>query len=451
MTAAWLFCAPVASASGTWLRSSVLSRPGDVTAYPDVAIDTRGRALVVWSEILGNFNYVVRSSRQLHPRARWAPGVNLSSPAVSSLGLQLAEDPRGAASVVWDQDFESTDPHPQPAFIGSSFLRTPTSVWSSPRRVSPFSGLSTAGTAGVGVDARGNAVTVWAQELAANTIYAAASPAGSGRWSAPLTLDGPGPLEAPVVAVSPNGSAVAAWLRTVSGGVLTAEYSVVMAAVRSAQGVWGRPVSLGSEYEPPLEGSANTHAPGPRVAINKAGEAIVVWQHLAGNTIQPEADALNPKTMRWGSPQPIARSYAIDPNVALDAAGDATVAWSAPVNRVMTSSRRLAGRCSWTPPRTLLKTQLNIPFPQVAVNPSGATVIVWEGPVRAAVRPSPGGAWQRTATLSPAEGGVPQVALDAQGDAAVTWEQPARKFEVVRAARYIASGRPASTKPLPCR
>ena len=212
-------------------------------------------------------------------------------------------------------------------------------------------------------------------------------------------------------------------------------------------------MSLGSEYEPPFEGSATTNAPGPRVAIDGAGAAIIVWQHRVGSRVVPEADVLDSRTMRWGLPKAIARSDAIDPDVAIDVAGDATVAWTAPGDGVATSSRRLTGGCSWTRPQTLLKAQVDIPFPHVAASPDGAAMIVWQGPVRAAVRSSPGSPWQRPATLSSASGGQAQAALDPAGDAVVAWEQPGApyKYEVVRAARYVANGPTAAPTPLPCR
>jgi hypothetical protein len=146
---------------------------------------------------------------------------------------------------------------------------------------------------------------------------------------------------APAIAVSPSGDVVAVWLRHVSGGVLTGERNEVFVAVRSAGGAWGRAVPLGSEYELPFEGSATTNAPGPRVAIDDAGAAIVVWQHRAGSKILPEADVLDSRTMRWGRSTAIAGSDAIDPDATLDAAGDATVAWTASGDGVATSSRRL--------------------------------------------------------------------------------------------------------------
>lgn len=449
-----LLCPSGAGASGRWLRSTVLSRPDDVSAYPLVASDARGGALVVWSEILGEVDYVVRGSRESRPGARWSRAVSLSPPTMATLADQLAENLRGAASVVWDQGFESTEAHPAPEFIGSSFLRASGSAWSSPRRVSPFSASTPANRAGVGVDVRGDTIAVWIDdEPTGFTVEAASARAGSERWSAPTTLEGPAALGGPVIAVSPSGAAVAAWLQSVSGSNFTGERDEVIAAVRSARGAWGPAVPLGSEYELPGEADPTTNPPGPEVAIDRAGAAIVVWQHQAGGKVLAEADVFEPKAMRWGPPNAIAGSNAIDPDVALDTAGDATVAWTTPDDGVATSSRRLTGSCSWTRPRTLLKAQVNIPFPHVAASPDGAAMIVWQGPVRAAVRSSPGSPWQRPATLSSASGGEPQVALDPEGDAVVAWEQPGSpyKYEVVRAVRYVADSESAAPKAKPCR
>jgi hypothetical protein len=449
----WLLFPSPASASGRWLRATTLSGASDVSQYPLVATDALGGALVVWSEILGKVDYVVRGSRRSRTGAGWSRAANLSPLTEATLADQLAENSRGQASVVWDQEFESTQEHPALEFIGSSFLRAPGSAWSSPRRVSPFSAVTAASRAGVGVDARGDAIAVWIEdEPTGFTVETASALAGSGVWSPPPPLDGPAELDMPAIAVSPSGAAAAVWLENLSGTELTADRNEVIAAVRSAGGVWGPAVRLGSEYEPPGEAGPTNYPPGPQVAIDRAGAAIVVWQHQAADKVVPEADVFHSRTMRWGPPTAIAGSDAIDPDVAVDADGDATVAWTTTRNGVATSSRRLTGGCSWTRRRTLLKAQAHIPFPHVAVSPDGAAMIVWQGPVTAAVRSSPGSAWQRPATLSSASGGEAQAALDSKGDAVVAWEQPGPpyKYEVVRAARYVADGPTVVPKPLPC-
>jgi hypothetical protein len=408
---------------------------------------------VVWSEILGEVDYVVRGSRESRPGAPWSRAVSLSPLREATLADQVAENPRGQASVVWDQEFESTPAHPAQEFIGSSFLRASGSAWSFPRRVSPFSASAAASNAGVGVDARGDAVAVWIDYAPTGfTVEAASAPAGSERWSAPTALDGPAELESPAIAVSPSGAAAAVWLQSLSGTELTADRNEVIAAVRSAGGVWGPAVPLGSEYEPPGEAGPTNYPPGPQVAIDRAGAAIVVWQHQAADKVVPEADVFDSRTMRWGASTAIAGAEAIEPAVAVDAVGDATVAWATSRGGVATSSRRLTGGCSWTRPHTLLKAQGHIPFPEVAVSPDGAAMIVWQGPVTAAVRSSPGSPWQRPATLSSASGGEAQAALDRKGDAIVAWEQPGPPYkdEVVRAARYVADSPTSAPKPLPC-
>ncbi len=409
---------------------------------------------MVWSEILGDVDYVVRASGESAPGGRWSRAVSLSPLREATLADQVAENSRGQASVVWDQEFESTQKHPAPEFIGSSFLGASGSAWSSPRRVSPFSTVTAASRAGVGVDARGDAIAVWIEDEPTGFVVDAASArAGSERWSAPTALDGPAELDRLAIAVSPSGAAVATWVQFVSGSDFTGEHSEVIAAVRSTRGVWGSAVRLGSEYEPGGEADPTNYPPGPRVAIDRAGAAIVVWQHQAGDRVLAEADVFDSRAMRWGASTAIAKSDAIDPDVALDGAGDATVAWTTQRNGVATSSRRLTGGCSWTPAQTLLRAQVNISVPHVAASPDGAAMIVWQGPVAAAVRSSPGSPWQRPATLSSASGGEAQGALDSKGDAVVTWEQPGPPYkdEVVRAVRYVPDGPTVAPKPLPCR
>jgi hypothetical protein len=85
--------------------------------------------------------------------------------------------------------------------------------------------------------------------------------------------------------------------------------------------------------------------------------------------------------------------------------------------------------------------------PQVAVDPEGEAVVVWEHYdgsdwiIQAAARP-PGGTWRAPIDLSVAgqNADEPRVALDANGDAVAVWERDDGTEEIVQAATRPAGG-----------
>jgi hypothetical protein len=84
--------------------------------------------------------------------------------------------------------------------------------------------------------------------------------------------------------------------------------------------------------------------------------------------------------------------------------------------------------------------------PQVAVDPQGNALAVWEGLVdgnqviQAAVRSDESGSWQAPVELSGsgAKASYPKVAVDSQGNAIAVWEQDEGGAAIVQAAGYDA-------------
>jgi hypothetical protein len=154
--------------------------------------------------------------------------------------------------------------------------------------------------------------------------------------------------------------------------------------------------------------------------------AVVVVGTLAG-----------PASATWTAPLDISRSGrdAAEPDVAVDGNGNAVLVWSREVGttgRVQVRVLSADGRLS--PVQTVSRARETAFASDVAVDPDGDAVIVWQSAVpesglglqvQARAR-SANGTLSRVQTLSAANifavSPEPQVAVDADGDAVITWQ-----------------------------
>ncbi len=141
--------------------------------------------------------------------------------------------------------------------------------------------------------------------------------------------------------------------------------------------------------------------------------------------------------------------------VAFDRKGDAIAVWGelrgSSSDYVVMASRRPRGG-SWTRPVRLSPLRADSNQPQLAVNPSGAAVVVWENTstssprapfVEAASRPAWSARWRSAARISPAgiEADYPAVGIDARGQATVIWTAVhGGEFRVQSAVKSITHG-----------
>lgn len=362
-----------AQGAPAWLAPEDVAAPAFDAGDTEVALDAAGNAVAVWWYSLDGLDYRIRAA--VRPAGGpWQPGQDLSAPG-------------------------GEDDDPQ-----------------------------------VALDAAGNAIAVW-RALHVNDIVQAAVRSAGGVWQAPVDLSAPGQnAQAPRVSVDPAGNALAVWFR--SNGTNT----IVQAAFRPAGGPWEQPKDLS-----PVDGDAQR----PDVVFDAAGNATAVWRRHNGMHYQIQAALLPAGNDDWLAAQTLSAALqnADDPQVAVDAAGNTVVVWrrSNGTDYVTQAATRLVGE-SWQGAQTLSVTGAgrDVQAPQIAVAGNGDAVAVWSRPVgsistiRGAVRPA-GGSWQPEEDLS-ASGETafnPQVVLDSGGNAVVVW----RHFAVnVQAAVRRAGG-----------
>jgi hypothetical protein len=282
----------------------------------------------------------------------------------------------------------------------------------------------------VAVDARGDAIAIWRRFNGTNWIVQAAVRPAGGQWQAPIDLSADGQnSERPEIAVDSRDDAVAVWER------YNGANWILQGAVRPARGQWQAPVDLADERETAYE---------PQVAMDPRGDAVAVWRRSNGANFGANRivqGVLRPADGEWQAPVNLSaegeNSYG--PQVTMDPRGDAVAVWSsyngvAPRTFIIQGTLRPAGG-AWQAPVKLSPEGHEAYKPQVAVDPRGAAVAVWERysgtnwAVQGARRPPrqwhvPGG-WDVPVNLSE-EGQsarFPQVAMDADGDAVAVWQR----------------------------
>jgi predicted enzyme related to lactoylglutathione lyase len=216
----------------------------------------------------------------------------------------------------------------------------------------------------------------------------------------------------PEVAIDPAGDAVAVWYEP--GGVFSCRYTPTDG--------WGEVVWIGAE----AEGKA-------AVAIDADGAALAAWSF---SWVETEIVSRESKASgEWDQQQTISDGggEAFNPQISMGADGSAMAVWqeSDGTEYGIWSNRytRLDGwRTYAEPTETGIGHAIN---PQVAVDPQGNAVAVWEQASGTRLdiwsnryMPSAGwGAAQRIETEDEGFALSPQVAVDAQGNAVAVWEQ----------------------------
>jgi hypothetical protein len=290
----------------------------------------------------------------------------------------------------------------------------------------------------VSVDAQGDALAAWQrldEESGKTVIESSSRPAGSGGWGSPLIVSSSADeASLPQVALDSHGDAVAVWLSLSGGG----EYSIEASTRSGIAGAWQAPVTLRKL------GAMTAMDPRPDLAVNSQGDAVVVWERLAGAEDLVET-ASRPAGGSWQPPETLSTEaenlHAAE--VGIDAAGEATAVWEEKGLDVRIDAADKPASGKWQPPAAISQEGANANEPRLAVAANGDAVAAWEHfeseeLIEAAVRTSAGGAWGKPVALTQPETGEgepagQQVAIDAQGDAILVWARMNKGHEIVEA------------------
>ncbi len=344
---------------GAWAAPTDLSAVGRNATEPQVAVDAAGDAVVVWARSDGAHTVIQGSTGSVG--GGWAPGRDISDSERSATEPQVAIDSGGRAVALWSR-FDGSDDIVQAAALAPGTG----SSWSQPIDLSAEG--EDANEQQLAVDAGGDAVAVWSRLEGTDTIAQAALMPVGGGWQGAVDLsEAGGDATEPQVAVETGGSAVAVWSRAV-GGVGTIEsaemapggswgeaveisgagkdatepqvasgggrslavwtlagagpYTSIRAAERPGGGAWQPPADL---TQPGLTQTVVS----PQTAIDPSGAAVAAWARSGASPTVIEG-RIEPAGGAWGGVDELSElgSSATEPQVALGATGDGASIWS---------------------------------------------------------------------------------------------------------------------------
>ncbi len=389
-----------------YLAVETLSEAGQDGFEPQVAVDRRGNATVVWTRFDGSHERIQSSFRPYFSGFEAAETISLAGQGAS--GPQVAVDHSGNAIAVWTRS-------------DGAKLRVQSAYRSKWRSFRAPETLSDAGQDAfepqVTLDGQGDAIAVWTRFDGTNTrIQAGFRPRGfffgGAQTLSPETI----PASEPQVAADEEGNAIAVWTALVGGNLR------VQAAFKPDDENFGEAETISP---------AGSDAFQPQVGLDGDGDAVVVYTRFNGSNTIIEA-ALRPEHDGFGPAQPLsgAGQDAFEPQVAVDRKGDAAAVWT----RNDGSKLRVEGafKSRWSndfgSAETLSEAGQDAFEPQIAIDGSGNALAVWtrfDGTnerIQASYRPR----WDEfEAAETISEGGQgasqPQVALDSKGNALAVW------------------------------
>lgn len=238
--------------AGVWIPTSTLTSSSNAS-YPEVAVDASGNAVAVWYEGKSD---TIQAATLAFASLTWSSPVAISAPDAGP--PSLAVDAKGNAVVVWNQ-FEGETRKIQAAtrpFGGS---------WSTPVTISP----ENSGGADVAVDAEGNAVALWWTVSAPSEANQVASLPFGGSWSLPTTITTAN-TKGLQIAMTSDGIAFAVWRTTYDS------QDHIQSARRNDKHEWSAPIDLDViDYPSTLES--------PQIAVSDDGDAIAIWTAKANH------------------------------------------------------------------------------------------------------------------------------------------------------------------------
>jgi hypothetical protein len=196
------------SVGATTFSSAVELSPAGGRAFElGIAVDEDGDAVIVWS-LSENDNSSIQSIARSGADGDFSTPVQISPGNGQESSPRVAMAANGEATVVWSAGL------PERAVESAS--------WSPADGYSEVQQLSVAGADGtepaVASNAGGDTLVSWrAGSRATGSIQAAAKPSGAAEFGAPATISALGTVQAPAVAVAPDGNGVSAWTYTPPG------------------------------------------------------------------------------------------------------------------------------------------------------------------------------------------------------------------------------------------
>lgn len=452
-----LLVAAPAQGAATWLAPVSLSKPGKDAFNPEVASDDAGDTVMVWerqhsASFANDIQFATRS-----------PGGAFSAPADLSLSSQdpvVAMAPNGETAIAW-RHFAN----PPGNYVIQVVTRSPGGAFSAPQDVTSLPVGVLPIEIRLDVNDAGDSAVTWAQMdptsgLNPNpeVVMASTRPAG-GSFSVPVRVSPPRPERADpepgetveekhareeredeeaaqMTAAEPNVAIDSAG----DAIVLWAYFDGTNELVQTAR----HPAAGGFSSPPTLLSDAGRNSGEAEIAVDDAGNAVAAWAQVEGDAQTIHA-AVRPAAGSFSAGELISSptAFAGGTGVMMTPSGQTTVAWlrsHEDEGTLEAVTRPTAG--SFSAPEAVLGVPGEHPqFPRFAMSSDGDVAIVWSATtspdkiVRASVRPF-GGTFSPPIGLSETGSGIyrPTVTIDEEGRATAVWTRPEAGDEIVEAA-----------------
>ncbi|HST26141.1 MAG TPA: PKD domain-containing protein [Gaiellaceae bacterium] len=262
LSVGWTAQAAYKPAGGAWSQAVPLDKPQAAVGTTDVGIDAAGNATCVWSSTTG-VGWRVHAAHG-GPNRSWSRDVAISAVDPRTvIAPRVVVEGTGGATAVWSRTTGRR------TSIEMATRRPGTSLWLPVKRLFPT------GPGGflpqIAVDGRGDGVLLWLTAGQAGDALVTATRRPGGRWSPPLPLpSGVVGASNPEVALDAQGDAVAVWTQQVGG-----TQRVLGANLPVGGSSWSTPRALSK-----LGGDATT----PQVALDGAGDGAATWARSEGGT-----------------------------------------------------------------------------------------------------------------------------------------------------------------------
>jgi len=408
-----------ATAPNPWGTASAIETnvAGVYAGSPQVGIDANGNVLAVFAQYDGTRNNIMANRYSAASRTWGTATLVETDNAGDASSPQLAIDPSGNGLAVWYQS-DGTRYN-----VWANRYTAATDTWGTAVLIETDN-TGHAGLPQIAMDAAGNGLAVWQQsDGTRNHIWANRYIAGStNAWgTAELIETDAGNANAPQIAIDADGNVLAVWAQDVSA------ITHIMANRYNAATGWGTAVSIAS-FNQGSGGQA-------QIAIDASGNAMAVWAQNDYPDQNIAANRYTAATNTWGTAQLIETgTFATrNPQVAVDANGNALAVWEHLDGVYSIAANRYTAATNTWGTAALIETDNtgSTYVPQIAIDANGNALAVWQYADETfrhikVNRYTAGAGWGNAAFIennNVGDAGSPQIAFFSNGNALAVWDQ----------------------------
>ena len=308
--------------------TSAQSAASGPSGIPSIAMDASGNAVIIWNQSYAAIpsHFDIYTSRYSAERDGWSAPEMLSNGTNSAGGYQVVANAAGKVAVIYSQ-YQRTDGIAGNGDASDIWVATGTTGagFTTHTKISSSANLFY-GQASLAIDTAGDLVAAWIQNNDSGYFdvwtsrQSAAAP-----WEAPETVANSvtGECYFPEVAIDAGGNALVTWEQQLDTQGQGRQY--LAASRRPAGGPWGLPVEVS-------DGTGDTYD--QHLVVDGSGNATVVWYQVESAAVTLKSVRYR-QSSGWGTPQLITTmgaaydGYTVFPvpRISINSAGNSSIIW----------------------------------------------------------------------------------------------------------------------------